>query len=299
MANHALISIPPQASAAAASRVALAALRALHAELCLFPKPGLVSKIDNGSHHDMHPALFVKSLFSLRHYFAACYAAGYADAPFEQLQTLGLQAEARMMRATGGVNTHRGAIFNLGILSAAIARRDACATNVTGAAGGDTPASLSKLVIDHWAAAICMADADALPVADSNGARACRTFAVGGARGEAAAGFPHVFQIGLPALHAVLRDGGTREMAECQAFFAIMQGLDDTNLLHRGGATGLAYARDAAAAFLRAGGVFATTWRQHALAIHHAFVERRLSPGGSADLIAATLFVDRACGGTA
>jgi triphosphoribosyl-dephospho-CoA synthase len=78
-----------------------------------------------------------------------------------------------------------------------------------------------------------------------------------------------------------------------------MQSLDDTNLLHRGGAAGLAYARDAASAFLDAGGVFSPAWRRQAGIIHRQFVTRRLSPGGSADLLAATLFIDRACGGKA
>ena len=70
-----------------------------------------------------------------------------------------------------------------------------------------------------------------------------------------------------------------------------MAALEDTNLLHRAGADGLQYARTSAISFLAEGGVFAANWLQRARDIHHAFVARRLSPGGSADLLAATLFI--------
>jgi triphosphoribosyl-dephospho-CoA synthase len=237
--------IASAAHPARTQQVARAAVRALYDEMCLYPKPGLVSKTDNGSHDDMQAATFVKSLFSLRHYFAAIYQAGTRDADFAELTQLGIAAEATMLRATAGVKTHRGAI---------------------------------KL-------------ADSKDMSSSHGNLVCRKYAVGGARGEAAAGFPHVFKIGLPALAAIHQVGGSVVAARCQAFFAIMAALEDTNLLHRAGADGLHYARTSAISFLAEGGVFAANWLQRAKHIHQAFVARRLSPGGSADLLAATLFI--------
>jgi triphosphoribosyl-dephospho-CoA synthase len=260
--------------------VRMAALRALHRELCLYPKPGLVSLIDTGSHRDMTAALFVQSLFSLRHYFPAIYLAGASDASFAELTRLGIVAERRMLCATRGVNTHRGAIFNLGILCATLGKKDATASQ----------ADLSALAVASWSSAI--KDADSRSSNNSNGSLACREYAVGGARGEAAAGFPHVFRIGLPALQAARYAGAGESAAEAQAFFAIMATLEDTNLLHRGGAQGLAHARSAASSFLANGGVFAHDWRERAVSMHRDFVRRNLSPGGSADLLAATLFVD-------
>lgn len=272
------------------SRVAgRAAVQALYRELCLYPKPGLVSKVDTGSHEDMTAQMFVRSLFSLRHYFSAIYLAGANNVPFSELRRLGIEAERRMLRATGGVNTHRGAIFNLGLLCAAAGRCDADGNATANAA--ERHIALSGIVIDRWAA--CIKAADSRAADQSNGERACRAYAVGGARGEAAAGFPHVFKVGLPAL-AMARRAGAGESAACaQAFFAIMASLEDTNLLHRGGAEGLACARDAAASFLADGGVLSAGWRERAAQIHRDFVRRRLSPGGSADLLAATLLVDR------
>lgn len=96
-----------------------AAVLALYDELILAPKPGLVSLIDSGSHDDMDASTFYRSLFALRHYFTDMAALGQQRVPFSQLQTRGIAAEARMQAATGGINTHRGAIFMLGLLCAA------------------------------------------------------------------------------------------------------------------------------------------------------------------------------------
>ena len=102
-----------------AHRIARLALRSLYRELALYPKPGLVSFRDNGAHQDMDATTFVRSLFSLRGYFVAIATAGMLAAKFNELQQLGIAAESRMLRATRGINTHRGAIFSQGILAAA------------------------------------------------------------------------------------------------------------------------------------------------------------------------------------
>jgi len=96
-----------------------AATLALHDELALAPKPGLVTFADPGSHADMDAYTFMRSLFALRRYFVRIAALGVQGAPFHELQQCGINAESRMMAATGGVNTHRGAIFMLGLLCAA------------------------------------------------------------------------------------------------------------------------------------------------------------------------------------
>src|SRR5436190_15089025 len=104
---------------AAAQAIGRVALRSLHAELVLYPKPGLVSLRDNGAHRDMTAATFMRSLFALRHYFGTIALAGMNAAKMSELRRLGIIAEARMLHATGGINTHRGAIFAVGLLSAA------------------------------------------------------------------------------------------------------------------------------------------------------------------------------------
>jgi triphosphoribosyl-dephospho-CoA synthase len=256
-------------------------MAALHEELALPGKPGLVSPGDAGAHSDMDAGTFFRSLLALRGSFARLARAGAEGEPFAVLRDLAVTAEARMLRATGGVNTHRGALFSLGLLAAAAGRE---------AAAGRPPGdALGAAVQRHFGAAL-----RELPAApESHGSRAVRLHGVAGARGEALAGFPHLFGVALPVLRSSLARGAGRRRAALQALNALVAELPDTNLLHRGGAGGLAFARRAARGFLDAGGVFAPGWPLRARAVHSAFVERGLSPGGSADLLAAALFVER------
>jgi triphosphoribosyl-dephospho-CoA synthase len=118
-----------------------------------------------------------------------------------------------------------------------------------------------------------------------------RRYRIGGARLEAARGFPSIYEIGLPALaRGALLAPDDDEAARVQSCFALIAAIDDTNLLHRGGLRGLGFAQMAARTFLAEGGVGRRGWRGRAQTIHRAFVARRLSPGGSADLLAMSLF---------
>jgi triphosphoribosyl-dephospho-CoA synthase len=127
----------------------------------------------------------------------------------------------------------------------------------------------------------------------SHGTNALLKFGAGGARAQAAAGFPQAIEVGLPALRLGRRLApDDPKAARVQSFFAILASMEDTNLLHRGGAVGLRYAQEAAAGFLGRGGVEQPDWCVQAAAVHRAFVVRRLSPGGCADLLAITLLLD-------
>ncbi|KML63723.1 triphosphoribosyl-dephospho-CoA synthase [Burkholderia cepacia] len=265
-----------------AERIAGLAERSLVLEIETYPKPGLVSHVDTGSHSDMDAATFARSAAVLRPYFAELADAGAHDADMAVLRKIGLRAEHAMLAATGGINTHRGAIFGLGLLCAAAGRRamfDATASGMT----------LGALVSRRWGTDIL--GGPRLP--DSHGERATRRYGVGGARREAADGFTTVYAVGLPALRRARRDlPGDPEAARVDACFALIAALDDTNLLHRGGQGGLDFARATARAFVARGGVRARDWRLRAAAAHRAFVARRLSPGGAADLLAMSVFVD-------
>ncbi|KVQ60765.1 triphosphoribosyl-dephospho-CoA synthase MdcB [Burkholderia territorii] len=265
-----------------AERIAELAERSLVLEIDTYPKPGLVSHVDTGSHADMDAATFARSAAVLRPYFAELAAAGARDADMSVLRKIGLRAEHAMLAATGGVNTHRGAIFGLGLLCAAAGRRTA-----PGAAGRTM--TLGAFVAQRWGTEIL--GGPRLP--DSHGERASRRYGVGGARREAADGFPTVYSVGLPALRrAQHRVPDDPEAARVDACFALIAALEDTNLLHRGGQAGLDFARATARAFVARGGIRARDWRLRAVAAHRAFVARRLSPGGAADLLAMSVFVD-------
>ena len=254
------------------SALALLAVRSLHAELVLHPKPGLVTPLGNGSHRDMDATTFLRSLFSLRHYFKKITQAGRDGAGFDVLRTLGIEAERVMLAATAGINTHRGAIFSLGMLCAAMACADA-----------PTPTAIRSALLQRWGDDL-RRHAEAGVLHASNGARE-----------EAALGFPAVFEIGLPRLLATLAAGRSYQLACIDTLFALIAQVSDTNVIHRGGLDGAATARQLAQEFLQAGGTAATDWEARADACNTTFVGLNLSPGGAADLLAATCFVHQVC----
>jgi triphosphoribosyl-dephospho-CoA synthase len=267
-----------------------AAIVSLYDELALEPKPGLVSFADTGSHDDMNAATFLRSLFALRHFFVRVAAQGAASAAFAPLEALGIAAESRMLRATGGVNTHRGAIFTLGLLCAA-----AGAAQAEGLAC--SPTHLRGVLMVRWGDALAARARRAL---DSHGARAARAHGLRSAAEEAAQGLPTLFDHVLPALRAARRAGADDRGARLHALFTAMAEVADTNLVHRGGLQGLRDAQGLARRFLAEGGGFAPDAPARAARIHALFVERRLSPGGAADLLAAACWVERVerlCGG--
>jgi triphosphoribosyl-dephospho-CoA synthase len=252
----------------------------LRLEVETWPKPGLVSHIDHGSHDDMDAGTFRASAAALEPYFQSLAEAGARGVGLGRLRGIGIEAEAAMLAATGGINTHRGAIFGLGLLCAAVGAR----------LGGHAPRqwSLGDIVARLWGDSIRHAPV----VAHSHGSKVRRRFGAGGARCEAAAGFPSVYEIGLPALQRAARKvPGNAEAARVEACFALTAALEDTNLLHRGGLAGLRFARAAARGFLDAGGVGQPDWLARAQIVHEQFVARRLSPGGAADLLSMSLFV--------
>ena len=279
------ITCGPEGAAAEVLRVGRAAVSALYDELALEPKPGLVSFRDSGSHADMDARTFMRSLFALRHSFARLAALGASDAHFSALERSGIEAETRMLRATAGINTHRGAIFSLGLLCAS-------AGNLI-ARGADLQApAIRRTLIDRWGDAL---QQRAMQTRPSNGAAVVRGLGLNGASAEAARGFTVLFETTLPALQVAITRGAAPRQARVDALFHTIAVLDDTNLAHRGGLAGLRFAQRAARDYLRAGGASRPDGLEHARQVHCEFVRHRLSPGGAADLLSAACWVQRVC----
>jgi triphosphoribosyl-dephospho-CoA synthase len=260
-----------------------AAIVSLYQELALDPKPGLVSFVDTGSHTDMDARTFLRSLFALRHYFPQAATLGAAGAQFVALEAAGIAAEARMLRATGGVNTHRGAIFTLGLLCA-----------VAGAARADggrcDATTLRATLLDRWGAALRHRTSR---VRISNGSLAARRHGLQAAGDEAALGLPTLFDHVVPALRAARDAGVDDRRAKLHALLAAMATLADTNLVHRGGIQGLRDVQALAREALVQGGGLRPDALERAREMHAVFVARRLSPGGAADLLAAACWIER------
>jgi triphosphoribosyl-dephospho-CoA synthase len=259
------------------------AVDVLIAEALLTPKPALVDRRGSGAHRDLDLARLLRSAHSLHGAFLemATVAAGREpdQALRERLASIGRAGERDMLAATGGSNAHRGAIWVIGLLVAARA------ISGDGANPSEVAAQAGRIAVfpDRYA-----------PPQDSHGARACRRYGVPGARGEACAGFPHVVDIGLPAMWAARARGAEETCARLDALVAIMARLDDTCLLHRGGLPALQAAQNGARAVLAAGGSSSAAGWRALLRLDTELLTRNASPGGCADLLAACLFLDRA-----
>jgi triphosphoribosyl-dephospho-CoA synthase len=266
-----------------ADKVAIGATLALYDELALAPKPGLVSFADSGSHRDMDARTFMRSLNALRGYFCEIAHLGRDRAAFPLLELCGQRAEQAMLAATGGINTHRGAIFSLGLICASAAANG----------GVRDPSGVDRV---RAALADCWGDAlrqRAGRHSELPGGIAAARYGLRGASAEAALGFPTLFEVAYPALTAALAQGLSWKLARLQALFAAMSVLEDCNVAHRAGLDGLAFVRSSARQFLEAGGAGRDGAITAAWAMHQEFIGRGLSPGGAADTLAAACCLHR------
>lgn len=280
-----------------AQRVAQEAQRALLYEAAIAPKPGLVDRMNAGAHEDMDVFTFMDSACALRPYFEECAKVGLAHrggdpaACFDALRTPGLLAEAAMKRATGGVNTHKGAIFSLGVYAAALGM------------GYDGETSDVRTALVRCGAMTHARMEEEL--ARTSGMTA-RTFGeqlyqkrrVGGVRAEVASGFASVREGSLPRLCAALEAGLSFNDAGLCALVALMARAQDTNAVRRGGEVAAEALRTAAASL---DSEIEAALERETLAAEMAVLRGRLvrwdeeltrariSPGGCADLLALTL----------
>jgi triphosphoribosyl-dephospho-CoA synthase len=266
-----------------ASRLADLAVDVLIAEALLTPKPALVDRRGSGAHLDLDLPRLLRSAQSLYGTFLQMAAVAAAREPDqalrEQLARIGRAGEGVMLAATGGSNAHRGAIWVIGLLVAARA----------GSGSGATPHEIAAR-----AGRIAAFTDRHAPRRDSHGARACQRYGVRGARGEACAGFPHVVDVGLPALRAARAQGASENCARLDALISIMASLEDTCLLHRGGLAALDAAQRGARGVLAAGGSSTLSGWRALMRLDADLLRRNASPGGCADLLAACLFLDAA-----
>ena len=251
------------------------AVRALIYELSTTPKPGLVDKENNGAHRDMDYEMFKKSAYSLRECFEQCARAGTENQHEHmafRLRKIGLAGEKKMFDATGGVNTHKGRIFSLGIICAAggILGMD---RGINAHLLQNTCAKLSREVLETGTAKL-----------NTPGNMVYAKTGIYGVKGEALSGCNTAFSVGLPSLRGALAAGLKGNDATVVALLNLMAKTDDSNVVYRGGTEGLEYIKSESERILR------TLNSEYNLDIVRDFdkecIRRNLSPGGSADLLA-------------
>ncbi|VVQ15534.1 2-(5''-triphosphoribosyl)-3'-dephosphocoenzyme-A synthase [Pseudomonas fluorescens] len=266
-----------------AERLADLAVDALIDEADLSPKPALVDRRGNGAHTDLHLGLMHASALALWPAFKemaeAAIEIGEIGLPLrEAIGLIGREGEQAMLATTNGVNTHRGAIWALGLLVAAVALEPQA--NTAGA-------------IALRAARLALLDDRYAPRPLSHGAQVAQRYGARGAREEAQLGFPAVTQRALPQLKRSRALGHGEQNARLDALLAIMTELADTCVLYRAGEDGLSTMQLGAQAVLDAGGSASLTGRRRLHELDQQLIALNASPGGAADLLAACLFIDR------
>jgi triphosphoribosyl-dephospho-CoA synthase len=273
---------PENDTVAAARWLARLARQALIAEAELTPKPGLVDRRGHGAHTDLSLDIMRRSAAAIEPHFCRMAILSKGAKPSqsmrEQLAHIGRHAEHAMLEATGGSNSHKGAIWALGLLVSAAAMYD--------------EDSARAAAVAAKAKDIASFEDRATPRLVSHGGAVARRYGVAGARGEALGGFPHVMEVALPILRFRRRHGATEQVARLDALLSIMSRLDDTCVLYRGGEAALATVKDGAAAVESAGGAGTALGKQRLRQLDRRLVDLNVSPGGSADLLAAALFLD-------
>ncbi|HEY6767743.1 MAG TPA: triphosphoribosyl-dephospho-CoA synthase [Candidatus Sulfotelmatobacter sp.] len=272
--------VAPIRSVLDAGQLAELARQALVAEVELTPKPGLVDRRGAGAHSDLSLDLMRQSAAAIAPYFEAMGDSAQSM-PFDrglrtEVAAIGRAAESAMLQATNGSNAHKGAIWILGLL-------------VTAASRG---IDLNPAAIAQDAAFLARLPDRAQPQLLSHGEMVRARYGATGARGEAFAGFPHVLHVGLPTLRAERNRARTETNSRLWALLNIMARLEDTCVLYRGGAEGLAIVQKGASDALLAGGPGSVAGELAMLRLDQELLIRKISPGGAADLLAATLFLD-------
>ncbi len=267
-----------------AQTIAETAVQSLKDEAYTTPKPGLVDRDNQGSHKDMDLNLFLKSASCLKEYFNTAFITGYENRHldtqeiFDILKGIGIKAEKTMYSATGGVNTHKGIIYSMGILCTCL-----------GMAYTHTKpmANLTRVLSYCSALAISSYGKN---TEETRSDVIKRLYGLDGIRGEAASGFETVRSIGIKAYEKYLKKELCPNDAGSCTLVELIACTEDTNLYHRGGAEGARWAKESAQSLLKS---YKVPSIDKIREIDKEFIKRNLSPGGCADLLALTYFLCR------
>ena len=264
----------------------------LQGEVDATPKPGLVDKDNPGAHQDMDWHTFARSTEAIVPHLRQMAEKGWdwegsGEDLFSTLRPMGAAAEKAMFRATGNVNTHKGIIFSLGLVTSFtlwhLARTGKVESEMVLQEIGEAVTPLLEkdfVKIDRYHP---HTHGEVLYVEQG-----CR-----GIRGEAMDGFPAVAQIALPALRQFRKEGRPDNEAYIQTLLLLLSQVEDTNILSRSNQATLAEAQAAAQEVLAKGGAFTKEGMEAVWELNERFVEKNISPGGCADLLILAIFLEK------
>lgn len=270
------------------------AWNALIEEVNTTPKPGLVDLYSSGAHTDMDAETFRRSADALRPFFVKMAQEGLTfDGPpqalFMGLRGIGVEAEEAMYAATGGVNTHKGAIFTFGIFCAAAGRclREQHSLTEVNLLGIEQAMTVRVLTAEVEK----LRGISRAGNLSTHGERNLRRYGTMGCRGEAIEGYPAVFGIALPVLKEGIAQRREWNAIKLQALLNLMANTEDSNILSRQNPAVLREVQQEIGEFLRYGGAYRDDAIKLLEEMDGDYTRRNISAGGCADLLATAIFI--------
>ena len=261
------------------------ATQAMLYEISCFPSPGLISPISNGSHTDMNYYTFIDSTSVLSRYLPLFVQEGFSEKSckdiFRSIRLIGVEAEKDMFAITKGINTHKGMLFLIGTTCAAIGK----------AIYEKKKFNEVHYIIKEMTKGIVQEELALLQKKDnlSHGEKLYFKYRTEGIRGEVEKGIPTVFNVSLD----FYRNDAELSINDrlVHTLIGIMQVCDDSTIIHRHSQEVLEEVKEKAKAIIVSGGMKTPCGREKINSLCNEFIERNISPGGSADLLGVTVFI--------
>lgn len=268
------------------------ALKAVLSEVAASPKPGLVDRFGNGANRDMDYFTFLSSTVMIMPYFEKMALEGERFGQLKKclcelmdcIRQIGVRCEAAMFEATGGINTQKGIVFSVGIISTAAAYTYASTGGTDALSICKTVKGMTARILDDFK--VCRDGAY-----NTGGERLYVMHGIAGIRKEAHEGFPVAMRCGLPVMKDLVKQGCHPNEAYVHTLLHIMTQLTDTNVIARHNLQTLKYVQDAARRVLDEGGALCAKGRQLIREMDEDFIRRNISPGGSADTLCITILL--------
>ena len=263
---------------------------ALQAELDTTPKPGLVDRNDNGAHRDMDHALMQRSIQALHPYFVRLAQLGFTDKQpcHDEIVNIGIEAEREMFKATGGVNTHKGALFSIGLAAVALAGEAFC--RITQAEGCGTMAynDVNSKQIQSLSNSIASLARLFPDTNGTHGSKAKATNILKGALDNAREGYTQLFKAWMPFYIDRIAEGDNYALHK--TLLRIMCDLDDTNIVYRTSMETMQEVKTEARQMLDTSRNI-VNFEAALQAMNTDYIHRNISPGGSADMLSLVVFL--------
>ena len=263
---------------------------ALQVELDTTPKPGLVDRNDNGAHRDMDHALMQRSIQALHPYFVRLAQLGFTDKQpcHDDIVNIGIEAEREMFKATGGVNTHKGALFSIGLAAVALAGEAFCRITQAERCGTMAYNDVNSKQIQSLSNSIASL-ARLFP--DTNGTHGSKAKAnniLKGALDNAREGYTQLFKAWLPFYIDRIAEGDNYALHK--TLLRIMCDLDDTNIVYRTSMETMQEVKTEARQMLDTSRNI-VNFEAALQAMNTDYIHRNISPGGSADMLSLVVFL--------